>query len=178
MLPNRQCDTPPTTPVATLAMLTVADTAAGLSPEDSRMLDDVGPKPMPSAPSTNDAAKPARATSRMSFIAQNLPDYRILRSTRFDVLDAIEKARRALRSVAVAMTHAVIEPELLAAWRARRGQRPRAVLTASRSAPPCAPPSGQVFVGCNVENAAYPQGTCAEAGAIAAMVAEASGRST
>jgi cytidine deaminase len=30
---------------------------------------------------------------------------------------------------------------------------------------------GQVFVGCNVENVAYPQGTCAEAGAIAAMVA-------
>ena len=29
---------------------------------------------------------------------------------------------------------------------------------------------GQVFVGCNVENVAYPQGTCAEAGAIAAMV--------
>ena len=32
-------------------------------------------------------------------------------------------------------------------------------------------PSGSVFVGCNVENAAYPEGTCAEAGAIAAMVA-------
>jgi cytidine deaminase len=32
-------------------------------------------------------------------------------------------------------------------------------------------PSGQVFVGCNVENAAYPQGSCAEAGAIAAMLA-------
>jgi cytidine deaminase len=31
--------------------------------------------------------------------------------------------------------------------------------------------SGDIFVGCNVENAAYPQGTCAEAGAIAAMVA-------
>jgi cytidine deaminase len=31
--------------------------------------------------------------------------------------------------------------------------------------------SGRVHVGCNVENAAYPQGTCAEAGAIAAMVA-------
>ena len=32
-------------------------------------------------------------------------------------------------------------------------------------------PSGKIFVGCNVENAAYPEGTCAEAGAIAAMVA-------
>lgn len=30
--------------------------------------------------------------------------------------------------------------------------------------------SGQVFVGCNVENAAYPEGTCAEAGAISAMI--------
>ena len=30
---------------------------------------------------------------------------------------------------------------------------------------------GQVFTGCNVENIAYPEGTCAEAGAIAAMVA-------
>ncbi len=28
---------------------------------------------------------------------------------------------------------------------------------------------GQVFQGCNVENVAYPEGTCAEAGAIAAM---------
>jgi cytidine deaminase len=31
--------------------------------------------------------------------------------------------------------------------------------------------SGRVFAGCNVENAAYPQGSCAEAGAISAMVA-------
>jgi cytidine deaminase len=31
--------------------------------------------------------------------------------------------------------------------------------------------SGRVYTGVNVENAAYPQGTCAEAGAIAAMVA-------
>ena len=31
--------------------------------------------------------------------------------------------------------------------------------------------NGQVHVGCNVENAAYPQGSCAEAGAIAAMIA-------
>jgi cytidine deaminase len=30
---------------------------------------------------------------------------------------------------------------------------------------------GRMFAGCNVENAAYPVGTCAEAGAIAAMVA-------
>ncbi|WP_171170327.1 cytidine deaminase [Ruegeria sp. HKCCA0370] len=29
----------------------------------------------------------------------------------------------------------------------------------------------QIFSGCNVENVAYPEGTCAEAGAIAAMVA-------
>jgi cytidine deaminase len=31
--------------------------------------------------------------------------------------------------------------------------------------------SGRVFSGSNVENAAYPQGSCAEAGAISAMVA-------
>jgi cytidine deaminase len=31
--------------------------------------------------------------------------------------------------------------------------------------------SGKVFTGCNVENAAYPVGSCAEAGAISAMVA-------
>ena len=30
-------------------------------------------------------------------------------------------------------------------------------------------PSGAIFAGCNVENVAYPEGTCAEAGAIAAM---------
>ncbi len=30
--------------------------------------------------------------------------------------------------------------------------------------------SGRVYAGCNVENAAYPEGTCAEDGAIAAMV--------
>ena len=30
---------------------------------------------------------------------------------------------------------------------------------------------GTVYAGCNVENVAYPEGTCAEAGAISAMVA-------
>ena len=31
---------------------------------------------------------------------------------------------------------------------------------------------GHVHVGCNVENAAFPQGSCAEAGAISAMIAD------
>ena len=30
--------------------------------------------------------------------------------------------------------------------------------------------SGRIYAGCNIENAAYPQGTCAEASAIAIMV--------
>lgn len=34
-----------------------------------------------------------------------------------------------------------------------------------------ATPDGRIFAGCNVENASYPVGSCAEAGAIAAMVA-------
>ena len=36
--------------------------------------------------------------------------------------------------------------------------------------------NGQIYSGCNVENAAYPVGTCAEAGAIAAMVRDGGGR--
>ena len=32
-------------------------------------------------------------------------------------------------------------------------------------------PSGNIYVGCNVENSAYPVGNCAEASAIAAMIA-------
>jgi cytidine deaminase len=34
-----------------------------------------------------------------------------------------------------------------------------------------ASPDGRIFTGCNVENASYPVGTCAEAGAISAMLA-------
>lgn len=36
---------------------------------------------------------------------------------------------------------------------------------------------GSLHAGCNVENAAYPEGSCAEAGAIAAMVLAAAGPS-
>ncbi|WP_159978787.1 cytidine deaminase [Roseobacter cerasinus] len=38
--------------------------------------------------------------------------------------------------------------------------------------------SGAIYAGCNVENVAYPEGTCAEAGAIAAMVAAGESRLT
>ncbi len=31
--------------------------------------------------------------------------------------------------------------------------------------------TGAIYAGCNVENVSYPEGTCAEAGAIAAMIA-------
>src|SRR5262245_56710425 len=55
-------------PVATLAMFTVVDTAVGVMPVPSRIVDDVGPKPLPSAPSTSEATKPAKATSRYSDI--------------------------------------------------------------------------------------------------------------
>ena len=63
-----------------------------------------------------------------------------------------------------------IEPDLVAAARAvqRRAHVPYSsypVGAAIRTA------RGEVYVGCNVENAAYPEGLCAEAGAIAAMVA-------
>ena len=41
----------------------------------------------------------------------------------------------------------------------------------SKSAAAIRSSTGVVYSGCNVENVAYPEGTCAEAGAIAAMVA-------
>jgi cytidine deaminase len=38
--------------------------------------------------------------------------------------------------------------------------------------------NGKLYAGCNVENAAYPQGTCAEVSAIAVMVADGERRIT
>lgn len=56
---------------------------------------------------------------------------------------------------------------------AARAARERAYAPYSRFAVGAAvsTPDGAIFAGCNVENASYPVGTCAEAGAIAAMVA-------
>lgn len=59
---------------------------------------------------------------------------------------------------------------LLAAARAAQAQA-YAPYSRYRVGAALATPDGRVFAGCNVENAAYPSGTCAEAGAIAAMVA-------
>lgn len=62
------------------------------------------------------------------------------------------------------------EPELLAAARAAQANA-HAPYSRFPVGAALRAGSGAVFTGCNVENAAYPQGTCAEAGAIAAMVA-------
>ncbi len=61
-----------------------------------------------------------------------------------------------------------IEPELFAAANAVQGN---AHVPYSRFPVGAAlrTTTGTVFVGCNVENAAYPEGMCAEASAIAAM---------
>jgi hypothetical protein len=52
--------------------LTVVETAAGESPDPKRMLEEAGPKPMPRAPSTNDATNPAMKTISNSSISINL----------------------------------------------------------------------------------------------------------
>lgn len=69
------------------------------------------------------------------------------------------------------MTHAPSDPAALAT--AARAVRENAYVPYSHFKVGAAlrAPSGAVYVGCNVENVAYPEGTCAEAGAIAAMVA-------
>ncbi len=62
-----------------------------------------------------------------------------------------------------------IEPELLAAARAVQVHA-HVPYSRFRVGAAVRSGSGAVFVGCNVENAAYPEGMCAEAAAIAAMV--------
>nr|USU30514.1 cytidine deaminase [Methylobacterium sp. OTU13CASTA1] len=67
-----------------------------------------------------------------------------------------------------------MDPDLQSLFDAARVARARAYAPYSRFAVGAAlrDADGRVHAGCNVENAAYPVGTCAEAGAIAAMVAE------
>lgn len=71
---------------------------------------------------------------------------------------------------AVGPVHALDPQPLIAAARAVRA---RAYAPYSRFAVGAAvlDEHGQIHAGCNVENAAYPQGWCAEASALAAMVA-------
>ena len=62
------------------------------------------------------------------------------------------------------------DPDLLAAARAVR-ENAYAPYSRFKVGAAIRGASGRIFVGVNVENVAYPEGTCAEAGAIAAMVA-------
>lgn len=60
----------------------------------------------------------------------------------------------------------------LALWQAARSAQDRAHVPYSgfRVGAAVLDERGQIHAGCNVENAAYPEGLCAEAGAISAMV--------
>lgn len=62
------------------------------------------------------------------------------------------------------------ESDLLAAARAVR-ERAHAPYSRFKVGAALLDEQGRIHAGCNVENAAYPQGLCAEAGAVAAMVA-------
>lgn len=73
------------------------------------------------------------------------------------------------RAVRPIMTEADLDA-LFAAARAVR-ERAHAPYSRFRVGAALLDEAGRVHAGCNVENAAYPVGTCAEAGAIAAMIA-------
>lgn len=64
------------------------------------------------------------------------------------------------------------EPDFDALFTAAAAIQPRAYAPYSRFMVGAAvlADDGAIYAGCNVENAAYPVGTCAEAGAIAAMI--------
>ena len=62
------------------------------------------------------------------------------------------------------------EGDLLAAARAVR-ERAYAPYSRFKVGAALLDEQGRIHVGCNVENAAYPQGVCAEAGALSALVA-------
>ncbi len=62
------------------------------------------------------------------------------------------------------------DAELIAAARAVR-ERAHAPYSGFAVGAALRTDSGRIFTGCNVENVSYPEGSCAETGAIAAMVA-------
>lgn len=68
---------------------------------------------------------------------------------------------------------AATEPDFDALFSAARAVQPRAHAPYSRFRVGAAllADDGLVYAGCNVENAAYPSGTCAEQSAISAMIA-------
>jgi cytidine deaminase len=65
-----------------------------------------------------------------------------------------------------------LDPELRELFDAASGalERAHAPYSHYRVGAAIRTPSGAIHAGCNVENASYPEGTCAESGAIAAMV--------
>ncbi|HXW19215.1 MAG TPA: cytidine deaminase [Roseiarcus sp.] len=69
------------------------------------------------------------------------------------------------------MSKSADEPGLAALFRAAKAAQGQAYAPYSRFKVGAAilTPSGAIFSGCNVENAAYPQGACAETGAISQM---------